>query len=126
MVQVQRRKNTFNPLQKQVLNSSELKEFADDNLKLEENGGKFSQRVENTVEKEAISPFSTVLSKDVYCRHVKTSACLGKDLIAVILDKNHAFLRSCSALLGRAGLDLDYLPPYNTFYHITTLVSNVI
>ena len=26
----------------------------------------------------AISPFSTVFSKDSYCRHVKTRACLGK------------------------------------------------
>ena len=26
----------------------------------------------------AISPFSTVFSKDFYCRHVKTRACLGK------------------------------------------------
>ena len=26
----------------------------------------------------AISPFPTVLSKDLYCRHVKTRACLGK------------------------------------------------
>ena len=27
----------------------------------------------------AISPFPTVFSKDMYCRHVKTSVCLGKD-----------------------------------------------
>ena len=26
----------------------------------------------------AISPFPTVFSKDLYCRHVKTRACLGK------------------------------------------------
>ena len=26
----------------------------------------------------AISPFPTVFSKDLYCRHVKTMACLGK------------------------------------------------
>ena len=25
-----------------------------------------------------ISPFSTVFSKDLYCRHVKSSGCLGK------------------------------------------------
>ena len=29
----------------------------------------------------AISPFPTVFSKDLYCRHVKTRACLGKGLI---------------------------------------------
>ena len=28
----------------------------------------------------AISPFPTVFSGDLYCRHVKTSDCLGKDL----------------------------------------------
>ena len=27
---------------------------------------------------QAISPFSTVFSKDLYCRHLKTKACLGK------------------------------------------------
>ena len=37
--------------------------------------------VENTVGKgelARISPFSTVFSKDLYPRHVKTMACLGK------------------------------------------------
>ena len=28
----------------------------------------------------AISPFPTVISKDLYCRHVKTMACLGKPI----------------------------------------------
>ena len=28
----------------------------------------------------AISPFPTVFSKDLYCRHAKTKACLGKGL----------------------------------------------
>ena len=31
-----------------ILDSSKLKEFADDNLKFDENGGKFSNREENT------------------------------------------------------------------------------
>ena len=30
---------------------------------------------------QAISPFSTVFSKDLYCRHVKTRAFLGKGLM---------------------------------------------
>ena len=47
-------------------------EVADDNLKFDENGRKFSKWV------QAISPFPTVFSKDLYCRHVKTRACLGK------------------------------------------------
>ena len=65
----------------QILDSSKLKEFADDNFKFEENGRKFSKRVENTGKKrncllQAISPFPTVFSKDLFCRQVKTRACL--------------------------------------------------
>ena len=37
--------------QRQILDSSKLKEFADDNFKFDENGRKFSKRVENTVVK---------------------------------------------------------------------------
>ena len=57
-----------------------MKEFADDNFESDENGRKFPKRIENTVEKGeiAISPFPTVFSEDLYCRHVKTRACLGK------------------------------------------------
>ena len=66
----------------QILDAFKLKEFADDNFKFDENVRKVSKRVENTVGKgkiaQAISPFPTVFSKDLYCRHVKTRACLGK------------------------------------------------
>ena len=61
-----------------------LKEFADDNFRFGENGKKFFNWVENAVGKRrncslrAISPFPTVFSKGLYCRHVKTRACLGK------------------------------------------------
>ena len=66
------------------LDSSKLKEFAHGNCKFDENGRKLSTRVENTVgEKEKllvtrISPFPTLFSKDLYCRHVKNRACWGK------------------------------------------------
>ena len=40
---------------RQILNSSELKEFADGNFALDENGGKFSERVENAVGKGEIA-----------------------------------------------------------------------
>ena len=69
---------------RQVLYPSKLKEFADDSSKFDENGKRLSKRVENTVGKgeiahyEQFSPFPTVFSKDLYCRHVKTRACLGK------------------------------------------------
>ena len=66
------------------LDFPKLKEFADDNFRLYENGRKSSRGVKKKIGKRrncslrAISPFSTVFSKDLYCRHVKTSACLGK------------------------------------------------
>ena len=61
-----------------------VKEFGDDNFKFDENGRKFYERVQITVGKEEITHyeqfllFSTVFSKDLYCRHVKTRPCLGK------------------------------------------------
>ena len=45
-----------------MLDSSKLREFADDNFKFYENGRKLSKRAENTVGKGAISPFPTVFS----------------------------------------------------------------
>ena len=67
-----------------MLDSSKLKEFADHNLKYDENGVKFSKRIENTVRKEETARYkqflliATVFSKDLYERYVKTRACLGK------------------------------------------------
>ena len=51
----------------QILDCSKLKEFTDDNFKFDEIGRKFSKRIENTV-----------FSSNLYHRHVKTRACLGK------------------------------------------------
>ena len=64
-----------------MLDPSKLKEFADDNSILNENGKKLSKWVENTVANGEIAhyeQFPTVFSKDLYCRHVKNRACLGK------------------------------------------------
>ena len=52
-------------------------------FKFDENGGKFSKWVENTVGKGEIACYEQfllflVFSEDLYCRHVKTRACLGK------------------------------------------------
>ena len=57
-----------------VLSSTELREFADDNFKFNENGNKFFKRVENTVGKEEISCNNQFLIfsqyfQDLYCRH---------------------------------------------------------
>ena len=62
-----------------------LKEFADDNFTFDENGRKFSRRVENIVGKGEIACYGQFLLfpqcfQDLYCRHIKTRACLGKVL----------------------------------------------
>ena len=46
----------------QILDSSKLKEFADDNFKFDENGSKLSKRVENTVGKGEIARYEQFLS----------------------------------------------------------------
>ena len=73
----------------QILDSSTLKEFADDHFKFDENSRKLSKRVENTVGKgkhcgkrrncslRAISPFPTVFSKGLFPRGVKKCHCVG-------------------------------------------------
>ena len=75
----------FNPFPNdKILTLPKLKEFADENFKHDENGKKSSKRVENTVGKGEIARneqfllFPPVLSKDLYNRHVKSRACLGK------------------------------------------------
>ena len=74
----------LNPfLKKQTLDSSKLKEFVDDNSKFDKNDGKCFRRAENNRKRRnrllwAISPFSSVVSKDLLCRHEKTRACLEK------------------------------------------------
>ena len=67
---------------RQILDSSKLKEFADDNFKFDNNSKKFPKREENTVGNREIATsnfsFPTELSKHLHCRQVKTKACLGK------------------------------------------------
>ena len=46
---------------RQILDSSKLKEFADDNFKLDENGRKLSKWVENTVGKGEIARYEQFL-----------------------------------------------------------------
>ena len=45
----------------QILDTSKLKEFADDNLRFDENGNEFSKRVENTVGKGEIARYEQFL-----------------------------------------------------------------
>ena len=76
-----------------ILDSSKLKEFADDNFKLDENGRKLFKRVEKwkkviqtgrkhcgkrrNCSLRAISPFPTVFSKGLFPRGVKRCYCVG-------------------------------------------------
>ena len=59
-----------------MLDSSKLKEFADDNFKYDENGRKLSKQVENTVGKGEIAPFPTVFSKRLFPRGIKRCHCV--------------------------------------------------
>ena len=67
---------------RQIFYSSKLKEYADDNFKSDDNGRKFFKWVENTEGKGEIAcyeqflPFPQCFYKDLYCKHVKTRACL--------------------------------------------------
>ena len=52
---------SLNHYQRQILDSSKLKEFADDNFKFDDNGKKLSKRVENTVGKGEIARYEQFL-----------------------------------------------------------------
>ena len=55
-------KEAVNPFRNDKnLDSSNLKELADDNFKFDENGRKFSERVENTVGKGEIARYKQFL-----------------------------------------------------------------
>ena len=69
-----------------------LKEFADDKLKCDENGRKFFKQKENTGKSRncllrGISPFPTVISRDLYCRHIKKQGLFWKGLLLLLADK---------------------------------------
>ena len=54
--------NFFQPFPKQqILDSSKLKKFADDNSKFDKNGRKFSKSIQNTVEKGEIARYEQFL-----------------------------------------------------------------
>ena len=68
---------------RQILDSSKLKEFADDNFKFDKNGRKLSKQVENTVRKGEIARYEQFLlfpqcfSKGLFPRGVKRCHCVG-------------------------------------------------
>ena len=69
---------------RQILDSSKQKEFADDNFKYKKKMAENSSKGKKTLwKKEKLLftsnfSFSHSVSKDLFCRHVKSWACLGK------------------------------------------------
>ena len=67
-----------------MLDSSNLKEFADNNFKFLENGKGLCERIEKTGGKGEIARykqfllFPTVFLKDLYCKHIKTLGLVWK------------------------------------------------
>ena len=80
------RKRHFKPFPKrQILNSSKLKEFADNNFKFDENGGKFIKQVENTVGKGDFActsnfSFSLRVFRNLVLQTLKNQGLFGKGL----------------------------------------------
>ena len=60
---------------RQILDSSKLKEFTDDNFKFEENGRKLSKRVENTVGKGEIARYEQFLLFPQCFLHIQRTFC---------------------------------------------------
>ena len=87
-------------IQELITDNSKMKKkkknLAHDNFKLDETGGYFSKRVENTVEKGEIAPYEKIsISHCVFkyfsSRNVKTRACLGNFLSFVgVIVKNQS------------------------------------
>ena len=63
-----------------MLDSSELKEFADDNFKFDENGTKFSKGVENTVGKGEIARYEQFLLSHGVFKRLTLQTCKNEGL----------------------------------------------
>ena len=68
---------------RQILDASKLSEFADNNFKFDENGKKFSKRVENTEGKKEKFPvtnfsFSHSVFRRLLLQTLKNQGCVGK------------------------------------------------
>ena len=64
---------SFQPITRQMLDSSKVKEFAEDNFKLDENETKLSKQVENTVGKGEIACYEQFL----FPQHFQKACFLG-------------------------------------------------
>ena len=108
-----------------------MKEFEDDNFKLNENGRNFSKRVENTGKRRncslrAISLFPRLFSEDLDCRHVKTELVWERvnvgEKLKIVFDRventvgkgENAFKRFLSRSRENRGLFVKGLTLYQT------------
>ena len=74
------RSHLFFP-KRQIIDSSKLKGFADDNFNFDENGVKFSERVENTVGKGEIARYEQfLLCPQCFQQTRKNQGLFGKGL----------------------------------------------
>ena len=109
---------------RQILDSSKLKEFSDDNFRFDENGWEISKRVENAVGKRrncsipAIFSFSKEFSKDLYCRHVKTKAYLGKVEGSIIIQCLDCYSASQRCSKPPFAILNDCLTPFLTLFQL--------
>ena len=72
----------------------QFEEFADDNLKFDENGRKLSKRLENTVGKGEIARYEQfllfpVFSKGLFPRSVKSCHCVGMGYLLQAFEAIH-------------------------------------
>ena len=72
-------------MSRKTLDSSKLKEFSDNNFKFDKMAESSPKRPKCFLGKGEIARYEQfllflVFSKDLYCRHVKTRACLGNGL----------------------------------------------
>ena len=71
----------------------------------------------------AISPFSAVFSKDLYCRHVKTRACLGNVKVSLQCSLPNKTSHNKQSSNKRLNHEKDWFPVLQKIYR-TKNVSN--
>ena len=91
---------------------SKLKEFADDNSKLDKNGSSFSKRVKNTMGKGEIAFYKqfllfSVFSQDLNCRYVKQEGHDGPVSLHWLIREIHSY-----QTLHYLGIGLKHKTPY--------------
>ena len=111
-----------------ISDSSKLKGFADANSKLDENGRKFSKRIENTVEKEKLLVMSNFsFSHSVFERLVlhtrKTQGLFGNGLRCIAVEK---FVRKGEIACNKQFLLFSqFFLPYNAHMQFVSILTSL-